>query len=248
MQLLACEPGRLAAPEAVAALTAHTERLVKHLSAVAVERRINIVAGSHVAHRQDAGVRNVSFVCRRDGRMLAQEKLHPTPNERDWWGVEGGEGLAAIPTDRGLIGVLVCYDAEFPELARRLADEGARIIFVPFCTDTREGCLRVRYCAQARAVENQLYVVTAGAVGNLPDVANVDIHYAQSAVITPCDDRFARDGVAAEAPLNVEAIIFADLDMTHLDWARSEGAVRNLAERRSDLYRIAWNDRSGPGD
>jgi predicted amidohydrolase len=83
------------------------------------------------------------------------------------------------------VGVLICYDSEFPELARRLVDEGARIIFVPFCTDNRQGYMRVRYCAQARAIENQCFVVLSGNVGNLPGVDNMDVQYAQSCILYP---------------------------------------------------------------
>jgi predicted amidohydrolase len=148
----------------------------------------------------------------------------------------------AIPTDCGPIGVLICYDSEFPELARRLVDEGARMLFVPFCTDNRQGYLRVRYCSQARAIENQCYVVLSGNVGNLPNVENMDIQYAQSCILTPCDFPFARDGVAAEASENVETVTVADLDLSDLAWAKSQGTVRNLRDRRFDLYKTVWAD------
>jgi predicted amidohydrolase len=150
--------------------------------------------------------------------------------------------LRAIPTDCGPVGVLICYDSEFPELARRLADEGAKIIFVPYATDGREGHNRVRYCCHARAIENQIYLVTAGNVGNLPNVENMDINYAQSAIITPCDFPFARDGLAAEAGDNVETVIMADLRLDELAISRRSGTVRNLTDRRFDLYRIVWTD------
>lgn len=105
--------------------------------------------------------------------------------------------------------------------------------------------MRVRYCAQARAIENQCFVVLSGNVGNLPGVANMDIQYAQSCILTPCDFPFARDGVAAEASENIEALTIADVNLADLTWARAEGTVRNLADRRFDLYRIDWN-RSEP--
>ena len=140
--------------------------------------------------------------------------------------------------------MLICYDSEFPELARRLVDEGARIIFVPFCTDSRQGYMRVRYCAQARAIENQCFVVMSGNVGNLPNVANMDIQYAQSCILTPCDFPFARDGIAAEASENVETLTISDVNLADLSWARAEGTVQNLADRRFDLYRIAWDKRA----
>src|SRR3546814_12125368 len=93
------------------------------------------------------------------------------------WKIKGGTSVDVIQTDIGPIGVLICYDSEFPELGRRLVDEGARIIFVPFCTDNRQGYMRVRYCAQARAVENQCFVVMWGNVGDLPGFANLDVQY-----------------------------------------------------------------------
>jgi predicted amidohydrolase len=113
--------------------------------------------------------------------------------------LKGGSSVDVIQTDIGPIGVLICYESEFPELGGRLVDEGARIIFVPFCTDNRQGYMRVRYCAQARAIENQCFVVLSGNVGNLPGVDNMDVQYAQSCILTPCDFPFARDGIAAEA-------------------------------------------------
>jgi predicted amidohydrolase len=143
--------------------------------------------------------------------------------------------------------VLICYDSEFPELARRLVDEGARILFVPFCTDNRQGYLRVRYCAQARAIENQCFVVLSGNVGNLPNVDNMDIQYAQSCILTPCDFPFARDGIAAESSENVETLTISDVNLADLTWARAEGTVQNLNDRRFDLYRVAWSRRPGAG-
>jgi predicted amidohydrolase len=145
-----------------------------------------------------------------------------------------------IQTDCGPIGVLICYDAEFPELARHLTDQGAQILFVPFCTDERQSYLRVRYCCQSRAVENQVYVVMAGNCGNLPNVENMDIQYAQSCILTPCDLPFARDGIAADTTPNTEMVAIADLRPSTLLDARNSGTVKNLHDRRHDLYHVYW--------
>jgi predicted amidohydrolase/ribosomal protein S18 acetylase RimI-like enzyme len=241
LQLLAFEKAKLTPMEAIDRLTDHTPKLTAELSRMALRYDVNIIGGSHPTRAEDGDIQNVAYVCLRDGSIHAQEKIHPTPNERYWWKIKGGERIDAIQTDCGPIGVLICYDSEFPELARRLADEGARIIFVPFCTDSRQGYLRVRYCSQARAIENQCYVVLSGNVGNLPNVENMDIQYAQSCILTPCDFPFARDGIAAEASENVETLTISDLNLADLTWARAEGTVQNLADRRFDLYRIAWN-------
>lgn len=244
VSLLALEKRKLTPEESIEALSRHTPRFLELMRALAVRYNINIVGGSHPTRTDDGDIQNVAYVFLRDGSVHTQEKIHPTPNERYWWNIKGGDFVHAIQTDCGPVGVLICYDTEFPELARRLADEGAKIIFAPYATDDRTGHLRVRYCAHARAVENQLYVVTAGNVGNLPGVENMDVNYAQSAVITPCDFPFARDGVAAEASENVETIAVADLHIDDLTEARRSGSVRNLRDRRFDLYRIVWTDRA----
>ena len=153
---------------------------------MAISYNINIIGGSHPC-MIDGSLKNICYVFLRGGEVYSQEKIHPTPNERYWWNMDGGDDLNVIQTDCGPIGVLICYDSEFPELARHLADQGALMLFVPFCTDERQGYLRVRYCSQARAIENQCYVATAGVVGNIPDVENMDIHYATSHIFTPCD-------------------------------------------------------------
>ncbi|MBA3846269.1 MAG: carbon-nitrogen hydrolase, partial [Planctomycetes bacterium] len=162
-----------------------------------------------------------------------------------WWGVEPGDRVEVFDTDRGRIAILICYDIEFPELSRIAASKGASLIFVPFNTDIRSGYLRVRYCAQARCIENNVYVIMSGACGNLPQVEGADLHYAQSCILTPSDVAFARDGVAAEATPNVETMIVHDLDLALLRRARVNGAVRTWDDRRVDMYQIAYQDGGG---
>ncbi len=224
----------------VDALTEETPDFRARMSAMAQAHGIHVVAGSHVTRDEGGTPRNVSYLCLKDGTIHDQYKLHPTPDERAIWGIEGARGLDVVETDCGPVATLICYDSEFPELGRRLADRGARLIFVPFLTDQRAGTMRVRLCSQARAVENQCYMALAGACGTLRGVVNADINYAHSAIFTPCDLPFARDGIAAEAEPNIEQIIFADLDMARLDWARDHGAVRTLHDRRPDLYETVW--------
>lgn len=248
LPLLAFEKKKLSPTEAIDRLTEYTPALNRELSRMALEYNINIIGGSHPTRAADDNdIQNVAYIALRDGSTHSQEKIHPTPNEAYWWKIRGGDSLDAIQTDCGPIGVLICYDSEFPELARRLVDQGARIIFVPFCTDSREGYMRVRYCCQARAIENQCYVVMSGNVGNLPGVENMDIQYAQSCILTPCDFPFARDGIAAEASENVETLTISDVNLADLTWARTEGTVRNLRDRRFDLYHIDWDRHGGGG-
>lgn len=240
MQLLS--PARLSAAAAMGAIDALTPRFNAFMAGLAKQYRINIIGGSHPVRIAGGAMRNRGHIFLRDGRIEHRDKIHPTPSERAAWGIEGGTARDAdvIATDCGPIGLMICYDSEFPELARRLVDQGAAVLFVPYCTDDRRGHLRVRYCCAARAVENQCYVVTAGVTGNLPNVFNMDIHHAESAILTPSDFPFARDGIAAEVTPNAEGMAIADLSLAGLMKAREGGAVRNLADRRDDLYRVEW--------
>lgn len=245
LQLLSGEQSIVPAVEAIHRLSTYTDLLRQRLMMLARDFSINIVGGSHATIAGDGEARNVCFVALRDGTLHARDKLHPTPDEKSVWNMRGGGTAEPIETDRGSIGIMICYDSEFPELGRHLTDAGAKLFFVPYCTDTRHGHMRVRYCCHARTVENQCHVVTSGLVGTLPNVANMDINFAQSAVLTPSDHAFARDGIAAEASENVETMIIADLDMDRLEVARERGSVRNLHDRRPELYRVTWTPREG---
>ena len=187
--------------EAIRSLALHTEAILVKFQELAISYNINIVTGS-MPELRDGTLYNVGFLCRRDGSYERYEKLHVTPDEAKVWGMQGGQKLEVFDTDCGKVGVLICYDSEFPELSRLLADQGMDLLFVPFLTDTQNGYSRVRHCAQARAIKNECYVAIAGSVGNLPNVENMDIQYAQSMVFTPCDFAFPSNGIKAEATPN----------------------------------------------
>ncbi len=242
MQLLSIENEQIRPAQAIEKMTTYTEDIKELFRNLSIKYNVNIIAGSHPTKVKDK-VRNVSYICLRDGSVHEQEKIHPTPDERYWWNIEGGDSVKVIQTDCGPIGVLVCYDSEFPELSRHLVNQGMQILFVPFLTDNRQGYCRVKYCCQARAVENQVYVAMAGNVGNLPRVHNMDIQYSQSCILTPCDYPFARDGIAADTTPNVEMVAIADLRMDLLKEARVSGAVQNLKDRRHDLYSVKWHNK-----
>lgn len=227
----------LSEAEAIRELAKHTQELVQKFSSFSISYNINIVAGS-MPEIKDGKLYNVGYLCKRDGSVERYEKLHVTPDEAKVWGLQGGHELKVFDTDCGKIGVLICYDSEFPELSRLLADQGMDILFIPFLTDTQNGYSRVRHCAQARAIENECYVAIAGSVGNLPNVHNMDIQYAQSMVFTPCDFSFPTHGVKAEATPNTEMILIADVDIDLLRELHQFGSVRNLQDRRKDLFRL----------
>lgn len=228
--------------QAIRRLATYTDQYIELFTELAVRYNVNIVGGSHFVET-GGDVFNVAFLFRRDGTIEQQAKLHATPNERKWWGISEGDNVHVFDTDCGKIAILICYDIEFPELARITVDRGANIIFIPFCTDDRQGYLRVRYCAQARAVENQVYTCIAGTVGNLTHVENMDIQYAQSAIFSPSDFGFARDGIVGECDANVDTVVVGDVDLEILRRSRNSGSVRQLRDRRRDLYRIEAKER-----
>lgn len=222
-----------------------TPQYLDLLSDLAVSYNVNIVGGSQFTI-EEGRLFNIAYLFRRDGTIDKQYKLHVTPSEAKWWGVEGGSELKVFETDCGRVGILICYDVQFPELARVLADAGVGIVFVPYNTSDRYGHQRVTLCAQARCIENHQFVVTAGCVGNLPFVENADIHYARSGVYTPSDVSFARDGIAAEASVNLETVLVQDLDVETLRRHRRLGTVQNWADRRRDLYGVIWKGGDEP--
>ncbi|CAM3645666.1 bifunctional GNAT family N-acetyltransferase/carbon-nitrogen hydrolase family protein [Mesobacillus zeae] len=225
---------------AIRKLTEFTEQYIELFTDLAVRYNVNIIGGSHFVEEENEEIYNIAYLFRRDGTIEKQYKLHITPNERRWWGISQGNDIRVFDTDCGKIAIQICYDIEFPELARIATDMGARIIFTPFCTEDRQGYLRVRYCAQARAVENQVYTVISGTVGNLPQTENMDIQYAQSGIFAPSDFEFARDGIVGETNPNIEMVLIGDVDLEVLRRQRQEGTVRHLQDRRHDLFKIEY--------
>ena len=228
---------KLGGAEAIRKLADYTEPIRDKCLEFAISYNVNILTGS-MPFIEHGKLLNVGYLCRRDGTMARYEKFHITPHEEQAWGMEGGNQLQVFETDCGKIGILICYDVEFPELSRLLADEQMKILFVPFMTDTQNGYTRVRRCAQARAIENECYVAITGSVGNLPNVSNMDIQYAQSAVFTPSDFSFPTNGIKSEATPNTEMTLIVDVDLDLLKGLHNYGSVRNLKDRRTDLYEL----------
>ncbi|MCW3073130.1 MAG: carbon-nitrogen hydrolase [Flaviaesturariibacter sp.] len=236
---LLMEYNHLPEPEAIRELAKHTEAIRKKFSEFAVSYNINIITGSMPLIRENGELNNIGYLIRRDGSYEVYEKIHITPDEAKFWGLVGGNKVETFDTDCGRIGVLVCYDVEFPELGRILAEQGMQILFVPFLTDTQNAYSRVRNCAMARAIENECFVAIAGSVGNLPKVSNMDIQFAQSAVFTPCDFSFPTNGIKGESTPNTEMVLVVDVDLDLLKELNSFGSVRNLKDRRTDLYHVS---------
>lgn len=203
------------------------------LSELARTNQICIVGGS-IPVVEDSGpeVYNDCHVFSPSGNVGVQGKLHMTRFENEEWKITPREKLRLFETSFGRFAVAICYDVEFPEIARTAARLEAHILIVPSCTDDRQGFLRVRYCAQARAIENQMYVIQSHTVGSLPMVPAVHLNYGQAAILTPSDFPFARDGILAEGNVNQEMMVIGELNLETITHSRVTGTVLPLEDSR----------------
>lgn len=207
------------------------DRFIEMMQKLAKTRGIYIVAGTIPSFNKDeTHLHNESYIFSPLGKMGMQGKLHMTRFESEEWFVTAHSDLKLFETDFGKVGINICYDVEFPELARALAVEGATTLIVPSCTDDRQGFLRVRYCAQARAIENQLFVIHSGTVGSIPMVPAISLNYGQASILTPSDFPFSRDGILAEGIPNQETMVIGELNLKLLDESRKSGTVRPLLD------------------
>lgn len=231
VQLLTLEDVRRPIEHQIRDLAKHVPRFQALLSDLARRHRIYIVGGTiPVVDDGDTRVHNEAFFFAPGGGSATQGKIHMTRFESEEWIVEPRRPLRIFETDFGRIAILICYDVEFPELARAAARAGAYIVVVPSCTDDRQGFLRVRYCAQARTIENQLYVIHSPLVGSLPMVPAVSLNYGQASILTPSDFPFSRDGILAEGVPNQEMMVIGELNMTTIVESRRSGTVLPLRD------------------
>ncbi|RCW50950.1 carbon-nitrogen hydrolase family protein [Paenibacillus prosopidis] len=209
---------------------------LKLFRTLAAEYGVYIVGGTHVVEVTDGKLRNAAHLFHPDGKIDVQHKIHLTPTEVSEWNMSPGEGIEVFETTFGTIAMLTCYDIEFPEIVRMARAKGADVIFCPSCTDDRHGFYRVRYCCHARAVENQVYIVTTGTVGALRKVDFMRANFGQAAIITPNDIPFPPAGILSEGIINDDMLVVADLDLSLLEDVRARGSVTTWRDRRTDLY------------
>ena len=219
---------------AVRRMDEFTDRYIELFTDLAKRLGVHIIGGSHPT-LSNGKLLNTAYLFSPQGKVFTQDKIHLTRWEKEKWKGDPGHQLTVFDTPHGRIAILICYDIEFPELSRMVCEQGADIIFVPSCTDDRQGFWRVRYCCHARAIENQVYVAVTGTVGNLA-VEGLGLHYGQAAIITPSDFPFARDGIAAEGVPNMEQVVIADVDLAKLVANRVNGTTIPLYDKRKDVY------------
>ena len=193
-----------------------------------------IVGGSHFKE-SPRGILNVCAVAHPQLGIALTEKNNLTNYEQEIWGLARGAGLAKLPDTR--LGVTICYDCEFPESGRALAENSVLLQCVPAYTETEHGLHRVRYCSHARAIENQVYVAHASLVGDIGREP-VPSTYGSSAILCPTIQPYPANGVLAETPVNEEGLAIADLDFDQLLEARQLGDVRNWHDRSNSDWRF----------
>lgn len=237
-QLFSCFDPELDDIASINILASYLDQYITFFQEQAVKHSMFIIAGS-TPRKMDNKIYNSSYLFTPSGKYHFQDKLHITPTEREMFGISPGDGVKIFDTSYGKIAIVICYDIEFPELSRILSQAGVEVIFVPFSTDERKAYNRIRYTAQARAVENYVYVAIAGNVGNLPNVKSYLINYAQSAILTPSDFGFPNNSIEGEADPNTETVVLADLDINNLMVQRETGTVRPFYDRRPDLYDLS---------
>lgn len=236
-QLFSAMTDTLETLEAVQELTKYTSKYLDFFRKRASETGLFIIAGSHPV-QTESGIKNIAHLFTPSGEIYTQDKLHITPGERAHYGIIPGDGIRIFDTGLARIAIQVCYDIEFPEVSRLLTLAGVEVLFVPFSTDERKSYMRVRHTSQARAVENMIFVVMSGNIGNLPQVKSFLINYGQAAILTPSDFNFPLNGTLAEAEPNSETIVIADLNLADLAQQRELGSVTPLIDRRNDLYEL----------
>lgn len=235
LQLGALDDPHKPVSEIVRGVAYHLPRFLELMSDIARRYDMYIVGGTIPVIDDDDRVRNDCYVFSPSGMWHRQGKLHMTRFEKEDWDVVERDRLTVFETDFGRMAVAVCYDVEFPELVRSLARYGIDMLVVPSSTDDRHGFLRVRYCAHARAIENQVYVVHSPTVGGLPWVPDLSLNYGTAAILTPCDYPFARDGILTEGVLNQDMIAIGELDLRAIDSSRTFGTVLPLSDSRHTL-------------
>jgi predicted amidohydrolase len=233
VQLLTLGNTKRPIAEQVRDLARQVPRFIDTMTQLSERLRMHIVAGTipFIDDGEEA-VYNESFFFGPDGVYGSQGKLHMTRFENEEWKVSPRNRLSVFETAFGKVAVAICYDVEFPEVARAAARHGAHILVVPSCTDDRQGFLRVRYCAQARAIENQMYVIQSSTVGSLPMVPAVSLNYGQASILTPSDFPFSRNGILAEGNVNQEMMVIGELNLRTILDTRTSGTVLPLLDSR----------------
>ncbi len=189
-----------------------------------------IQSGSFPVEIETGIYHNRAYLFMPDGKVDYQDKLMMTRFENEQWFIKGGSELKCFDTEYGKIAINICYDSEFPLLARKQVEMGANLILVPSCTDTLAGYHRVKIGCQARALENQCYVVQSCLVGNAPWSEAVDVNIGAAGIYTPVDRGFPDNGVLVAGELNAVQWVYGEISLDSCEVVREQGQVFNYRD------------------
>lgn len=207
---------------------------------------ITVVGGSHNRLAEDGSLRNTAYLVYPDGRVVTQDKTHLTPQEHAL-GARGGDELLVAQVGPFTAGLLICADIQYPELSRYLVHRGVDLILCPSLTWNRRGVHRVKTGCQARAIENQLYVVMSPLVGHSGLPLDAPMHAVGRALITGPVDRTVgiNDGIIGCAESDDEQVLVRTLDHDLLVASRAEPEAPGLGLRRLDLFEALAAEQRG---
>ncbi len=208
-------------------LQAHRVYYEAFYAALAKEYGLYILGGSGPVKLADGSYVNEARLFAPSGASACQQKIMMTRFEAEEWGIAPGANLCVFDTAVGKLGITICYDVEFPLIARALAGAGAEILLAPSCTEALAGYHRVRIGCEARALENQIFAIQSPTVGDAPWLAGLETNVGAAAVYAPPDMRFSAEGTIARGTLNAAQWVFADLDLEALARIREDGEVLN---------------------
>jgi predicted amidohydrolase len=214
----------------IQALQAYLRQYDATYGTLARAHGVYILGGSAPGSLGDGTYVNCARLFAPSGASICQQKRVMTRFETEEWGISPGEGLTVFDTGAGKLGVAICYDSEFPLIARALAEAGAEILLVPSCTDALAGYHRVRSSCAARALENQIFVIQSPTIGDAPWLAGLETNAGAAGVFAPPESRFSSDGVIAQGLLNAPQWVYADLDLEALARIRADGEVLNARD------------------
>jgi predicted amidohydrolase len=195
------------------------------LQRLAGELKINIVGGS-VATKKGSQYFNTSYVADRQGHIIADyDKAHLFSFAGEDKRFSAGDQLVTFVLDGVPCGIIICYEIRFPEWSRKQALAGTKVLFVPAQWPLpRVGHWRV--LNQARAIENQIFVVAVNGCGEaVKDQQNAG----NSMMIDPLGKLLADAGADPE-----EKLIQGNIELAELDQTRNNMTV--FKDRRTDLY------------
>lgn len=220
--------------EAPCKLLPFAQRYLEYIKSFSAENSCVVVAGT-IFQKVGDEIFNVCPIIFPDGKTVFQPKNCLVAYEKEVQGLKGYDGIAKLPLSE--LGVLVCYDSEFPMATRAHCEQGVKILCVPSSTETIHGFKRVRYSCIARAIENQIFVVHSSLVGSIGKEPHPQ-SYGSSAIISPAMPEFPNGPVLAESEMNRESVVKMSVDLGTIDSIRQSGEVRNWEDRNYSSWRL----------